>query len=291
MSTMAQYIREKRKAVGLSQKEFAERVEVAQGTISAWETGKQLPREGNLVLVSRALSGADGGWERTLQELRELRKETTSSPERSGIPKEGQFYEWLDAEIQSRLSEKGEVTVVLLNPNQEALCRELQRSDASWHKAENLRFVVVWLLDLLDPGTVLSNAYFYAEFAKGAGRDDKVLHVGIRIFDGLPQCDEVQNFLLAKKENIPGNTWELLLSVPHDLKRRLVRAESDVANVSIVLHSTIWVRPLVWVRVVASSGITVGKGVETFHLINDKQTHELRCAVEELLALTPKTSE
>lgn len=58
MSTKGRKIREVRKRLGLTQVEFAERLETTQGTISRWEAGDQAP-ELNFLMKIGALGGFD----------------------------------------------------------------------------------------------------------------------------------------------------------------------------------------------------------------------------------------
>lgn len=55
MASTARKIREMRKRAGLTQAEFAEKIGIAQGTVSKWESGKEVPRFESLQRISESL--------------------------------------------------------------------------------------------------------------------------------------------------------------------------------------------------------------------------------------------
>jgi transcriptional regulator with XRE-family HTH domain len=53
--TLAEYIRSKRLAAGLSQAALAEKMKMTQSTITQWECGRTSPSAKNLMLLSKTL--------------------------------------------------------------------------------------------------------------------------------------------------------------------------------------------------------------------------------------------
>ena len=56
MNIIAEKIAHKRKELGITQKELAEKLNVSDKTLSRWETGKQIPDALTVLEIAKALS-------------------------------------------------------------------------------------------------------------------------------------------------------------------------------------------------------------------------------------------
>ena len=85
MTDLGKKIKEARKAKNMSQKQLAERLEIAQGVVSRWEQGKASPRRENIekIEVNLDLVLNIGGWIRRKRE--EIGMSVPELAEKSGV--------------------------------------------------------------------------------------------------------------------------------------------------------------------------------------------------------------
>jgi len=303
----------------LKQSQVADFVGVSQGTVSAWETGSQVPSEEHwpylaLVLlnglgeagrpqsldeVEKRLSQLPATTRQAAKELRaSIEKEAESARRRPRGPRVlsekgyiGQQQAYLDAMGDDRLRH---VSICFLGP-QNLPVIDSRRVEDVWVRnlQRGVHYVVTWFLCLADEGVIKELAPRFKHIGEradsGGGRGcGTVRHIGVRLLnrerDSVYETNKA-DFLRCKDADFIGNEWTFLKSVDDGLTRQLLQHHVPHGSVVVYYSPEPGLPRLAGVSLRSTKNATDSKEQESFHFLGRIQTDELYKLTAQVLPL------
>ena len=273
-------LRNARERIGLDQKDVSDKVNVAQGTVSAWETGQQVP-------TRKYLSTLADLYNVDLALLEEAARTAAKTPRASRTLSARQYLRQQQEYLAALGDDRRAVKVCFLGPESLPVVDSIEVQEA-WveNLAAGTTYCVLWFLCLVEPGALGRLAPVLrriGEAARGRSGDScgVVEHYGLRLISASDESTFLANlreFEECNSRKLAGNAFRNYTddgTMSEELKRRLLRHAAPEGSLVVYHHGDIARSRLASLSLRATRESPEGPEHASFYFLGNKLSEDL----------------
>jgi transcriptional regulator with XRE-family HTH domain len=266
-----------REQQGLSQEELAEQLNVAQGTVSAWENGTQIPTRKHRGPLAKVLH----------LDPKDVEAEAAAAavvPRPSRILSLAGYLRQQQAYLESLGSARNKVKVCFIGPEHLPVL-DSASVEETWtsNLLAGTNYAILWFLCLLDPGAIQRVTHRFRAIgtavsqrrSKSAGR---IIHYGLRLLDRPDDSvydSNLAGFNACKSAGLPANEWILQQQLNPDLKKQLLQHYVPLGTLVAYHHEVVGFSRLASISLRATRTSPDGDEQAAFHFLGAAECEAL----------------